>query len=42
MSALDRTPLTPNQVTVVGLALTFLAGGLAAFGHLRSCAFDQG
>lgn len=35
MTALDRTPLTPNQVTVVGLALTFLASGLAAFGHLR-------
>lgn len=33
--ALGRTPLTPNQVTVVGLALTFLAAGLAAFGHLR-------
>jgi len=35
MSALGRSPLTPNQVTVVGLALTFLAAGLAAFGHLR-------
>ena len=35
MSALGRTPLTPNQVTVVGLGLTFLAAGLAAFGHLR-------
>ena len=35
ITALGRTPLTPNQVTVVGLALTFLAAGLAAFGHLR-------
>src|SRR5256712_5522719 len=35
MTALGRTPLTPNQVTVVGLALTFLAAGLAAFGELR-------
>lgn len=35
MSALGRTPLTPNQVTVVGFALTCLAAGLAAFGHLR-------
>src|SRR5438874_6565988 len=35
MTALGRTPLTPNQVTVVGLALTFLAAGLAAFGQLR-------
>src|SRR5207247_11454366 len=35
MTALGRTPLTPNQVTVVGLALTFVAAGLAAFGQLR-------
>ena len=35
ITALGRTPLTPNQVTVVGLGLTFLAAGLAAFGHLR-------
>jgi CDP-diacylglycerol--glycerol-3-phosphate 3-phosphatidyltransferase len=35
ITALGRTPLTPNQVTVVGLALTFLAAGLIAFGHLR-------
>jgi CDP-diacylglycerol--glycerol-3-phosphate 3-phosphatidyltransferase len=35
MDALGRTPLTPNQVTVVGFALTVLAAGLAAFGHLR-------
>jgi CDP-diacylglycerol---glycerol-3-phosphate 3-phosphatidyltransferase len=35
IAALGRTPLTPNQVTVVGLALTFLASGLAAFGQLR-------
>jgi CDP-diacylglycerol---glycerol-3-phosphate 3-phosphatidyltransferase len=35
MSALGRSPLTPNQVTVVGVALTFCAAGLAAFGQLR-------
>src|SRR2546426_9676657 len=35
MAALGRTPLTPNQVTVVGLGLTFLAAGLAAVGQLR-------
>lgn len=35
IAALGRTPLTPNQVTVVGLALTFFAAGLIAFGHLR-------
>jgi phosphatidylglycerophosphate synthase len=35
ITALGRTPLTPNQVTVVGLALTFAAAGLIAFGHLR-------
>lgn len=34
MSALGRIPLTPNQVTVVGFALTCLAAGLAAFGQL--------
>lgn len=35
INALGRTPLTPNQVTVVGLALTFLAAGLVATGQLR-------
>ena len=35
VSALGRLPITPNQVTVVGLALTFIAAGLAAFGQLR-------
>jgi CDP-diacylglycerol--glycerol-3-phosphate 3-phosphatidyltransferase len=35
MSALGRVPLTPNQVTVVGLVLTFLAATLVAFGQLR-------
>ena len=34
MSAIGRVPLTPNQVTVVGVTLTFLASGLVAFGHL--------
>lgn len=35
MSAIGRVPVTPNQVTVVGLVLTFVAASLAAFGHLR-------
>ena len=35
MSALGRVPLTPNQVTVVGLVLTFAAATLVAFGELR-------
>jgi CDP-diacylglycerol--glycerol-3-phosphate 3-phosphatidyltransferase len=34
MSAIGRVPLTPNQVTVVGMALTFVAATLAAFGYL--------
>jgi CDP-diacylglycerol--glycerol-3-phosphate 3-phosphatidyltransferase len=35
MSAVGRVPLTPNQVTVVGMILTFFAAALAAFGQLR-------
>ena len=35
VAAIGRFPITPNQVTVVGLALTFVASGLVAFGHLR-------
>jgi CDP-diacylglycerol--glycerol-3-phosphate 3-phosphatidyltransferase len=35
MSAIGRVPLTPNQVTVVGLVLTFVAATLAAFSQLR-------
>jgi CDP-diacylglycerol--glycerol-3-phosphate 3-phosphatidyltransferase len=35
MSAIGRVPLTPNQVTVVGVLLTFLAAFLIAFGQLR-------
>src|SRR3977135_3603891 len=35
MSAIGRVPLTPNQVTVVGVMLTFVAAGLIAFGHLQ-------
>ena len=35
MAAIGRVPLTPNQVTVVGLVLTFVAATLAAFGQLR-------
>lgn len=35
MGAIGRVPVTPNQVTVIGLTLTFGAAGLVAFGHLR-------
>jgi CDP-diacylglycerol--glycerol-3-phosphate 3-phosphatidyltransferase len=35
MSALGRIPVTPNQITVVGVALTFVAAVLASFGDLR-------
>src|SRR6202165_847793 len=35
MSALGRIPITPNQITVIGVALTFGASVLAALGHLR-------
>ena len=35
MSALARLPVTPNQITVVGTALTFLAALLVAMGQLR-------
>jgi CDP-diacylglycerol--glycerol-3-phosphate 3-phosphatidyltransferase len=35
MLAVGRVPLTPNQVTVVGMVLTFVAAALAAFGQLR-------
>jgi len=35
MKAIGRVPVTPNQVTVIGLALTFGAAGLVAFGHLQ-------
>ena len=35
IAAIGRVPLTPNQVTVVGLVLTFVAAGLVAFGQLR-------
>jgi CDP-diacylglycerol--glycerol-3-phosphate 3-phosphatidyltransferase len=35
MSAIGRVTLTPNQVTVVGMVLTFVAAALAAFGQLR-------
>jgi CDP-diacylglycerol--glycerol-3-phosphate 3-phosphatidyltransferase len=34
MSALGRLPVTPNQITVVGTALTFLAALLVATGQL--------
>ena len=35
MAALGRLPITPNQITFVGLGLTFVASVLAALGHLR-------
>jgi CDP-diacylglycerol--glycerol-3-phosphate 3-phosphatidyltransferase len=35
MSALQRLPVTPNQITVVGTGLTFVAAVLTAFGQLR-------
>ncbi|HKB32700.1 MAG TPA: CDP-alcohol phosphatidyltransferase family protein [Candidatus Dormibacteraeota bacterium] len=35
MAAIGRVPVTPNQVTVVGLMLTFVAAILVAFGQLR-------
>ncbi|HEY2593887.1 MAG TPA: CDP-alcohol phosphatidyltransferase family protein [Chloroflexota bacterium] len=35
MSAIGRTPLTPNQVTVFGFCLTVIASALAAAGQLR-------
>jgi CDP-diacylglycerol--glycerol-3-phosphate 3-phosphatidyltransferase len=35
MSAIGRVPITPNQVTVVGFALTLLAATLVAFAQLR-------
>jgi CDP-diacylglycerol--glycerol-3-phosphate 3-phosphatidyltransferase len=36
MSVLGRIPVTPNQITVVGVALTFVAAVLAALGYLRA------
>jgi len=35
MAALGRMPVTPNQITVLGTALTFAAAVLTAGGHLR-------
>lgn len=35
MSAISRLPVTPNQITVVGTAITFLAALLVAMGELR-------
>lgn len=35
MSVLGRVPFTPNQITVVGVALTFVAAVLVAFSQLR-------
>ena len=34
MSQLSRLPVTPNQITVVGTSLTFLAAVLTGFGQL--------
>ncbi len=35
MSGLSRLPVSPNQVTVAGMSLTFVAAVLAALGALR-------
>jgi len=35
MSAVSRLPVTPNQITVVGTAITFLAAILVTIGQLR-------
>lgn len=35
MSAIGRIPITPNQVTVIGVALTLFAAVLVALGYLR-------
>ena len=35
MRAVGRIPITPNQITVIGVALTFVAAVLVAFGYLR-------
>src|SRR5438132_11641751 len=35
MAALGRLPVTPNQITVLGTALTFVAAVLTAGGQLR-------
>jgi lipoprotein signal peptidase len=32
MSAIGRIPITPNQITVIGVALTFVAAVLVAIG----------
>lgn len=34
MSTIGRLPVTPNQITVIGTTLTFVAALLAAFGQL--------
>jgi CDP-diacylglycerol--glycerol-3-phosphate 3-phosphatidyltransferase len=35
MSAIGRIPITPNQITVIGVVLTFFAAVLVSFGYLR-------
>lgn len=35
MSSLSRLPFTPNQITVAGMTMTFVAAALTAFGYLR-------
>jgi CDP-diacylglycerol--glycerol-3-phosphate 3-phosphatidyltransferase len=35
MTALGRLPVTPNQITIVGTALTFVAAVLVGMGQLR-------
>jgi CDP-diacylglycerol---glycerol-3-phosphate 3-phosphatidyltransferase len=39
MSAIGRIPFTPNQITVIGVALTFVAAVLVALGYLRWAGF---
>src|ERR1700704_1546460 len=34
MKTIGRIPITPNQITVIGVLLTFVAAVLVAFGHL--------
>lgn len=35
MASLSRLPFTPNQITVAGMSITFVAAVLVGFGHLR-------
>jgi CDP-diacylglycerol---glycerol-3-phosphate 3-phosphatidyltransferase len=35
MASLGRLPFTPNQITVAGMTMTFVAAALTAFGYLK-------